>query len=65
MSILSKISNRLVKALAALWYRLDRRHRETVRRNLAFAFGEEMDPAERERWPGRYSSILCASPGRR
>ncbi len=49
MSILSKISNRLVKALATLWYRLDRRHRETVRRNLAFAYGEELSAAERER----------------
>jgi KDO2-lipid IV(A) lauroyltransferase len=39
----------LVKALAALWYRLDRRHRETVRRNLAFAYGAELPEAERER----------------
>jgi KDO2-lipid IV(A) lauroyltransferase len=35
--------------LAALWYRLDRRHREIVRRNLAFAYGEELSPEERER----------------
>jgi KDO2-lipid IV(A) lauroyltransferase len=41
--------NFFVKALAALWYRLDRRHREIVRRNLAFAYGEELPEAERER----------------
>ena len=46
---MSKIFNGLVKALAALWYRLDRRHREIVRRNLAFAYGEELAAAERER----------------
>jgi len=39
----------LVKGLAYLWYRLDRRHREIVRRNLAFAYGDELSPAERER----------------
>ncbi len=38
-----------VNALAALWYRLDRRHREIVRRNLAFAYGEEFPEKERER----------------
>jgi KDO2-lipid IV(A) lauroyltransferase len=41
--------NFFVKALAALWYRLDRRHREIVRRNLIFAYGEELPEAERER----------------
>ena len=46
---MSRIFNRLVEALAALWYHLDRRHREIVRRNLAFAYGEEMSTAERER----------------
>ena len=46
---MSKIFNGLVKALAALWFRLDRRHREIVRRNLAFAYGEELVAAERER----------------
>lgn len=34
--------------LAALWFCLDRRHREIVRRNLAFAYGEELPPGERE-----------------
>ena len=44
-----KIFNCLAEALAALWYRLDRRHREIVRRNLAFAYGNELSAAERER----------------
>lgn len=39
----------VLKALAALWYRLDRRHREIVRRNLAFAYGQELSAADRER----------------
>ncbi len=34
---------------AALWYRLDRRHREIARRNLAFAYGPELGPEARER----------------
>src|SRR5512147_563262 len=46
---MSKIFNGLVEALATLWYRLDRRHREIVRRNLAFTFGEELSAEERER----------------
>jgi KDO2-lipid IV(A) lauroyltransferase len=46
---MSRIFHALVEALAALWYRLDRRHREIVRRNLAFAYGEELSAAERER----------------
>lgn len=46
---LTRITDFLQKALAALWYRLDRRHREIVRRNLAFAYGEELSPEERER----------------
>ena len=44
-----KICNLFTEALAALWYRLDRRHRETVRRNLAFAYGEELSEPDRER----------------
>jgi len=47
--ILKKLGNLLVEGLAALWYRLDRRHREIARRNLAFAYGEELTPGERER----------------
>jgi len=46
---MSKIGNLFTKALAALWYRLDRRHRETVRRNLAFAYGDELSDPDRER----------------
>ena len=46
---MSKIFNSLTEALAALWYRLDRRHRETVRRNLAFAYGDELSAADRDR----------------
>jgi KDO2-lipid IV(A) lauroyltransferase len=44
-----KLLKGLAESLAALWYRLDRRHREIVRRNLAFAYGEELSAAERER----------------
>jgi KDO2-lipid IV(A) lauroyltransferase len=39
----------LTAFLADLWYRLDRRHREIVRRNLAFAYGSELSAEERER----------------
>jgi KDO2-lipid IV(A) lauroyltransferase len=46
---MSKIFNGIIEALAALWYRLDRRHREIVRRNLSFAYGEELPEKERER----------------
>jgi Kdo2-lipid IVA lauroyltransferase/acyltransferase len=46
---MSKMLNSLIEAVAALWYCLDRRHREIVRRNLAFAFGEELSPERRER----------------
>jgi KDO2-lipid IV(A) lauroyltransferase len=35
--------------LAALWYRLDRRHRKIALRNLAFAYGPELSPEARER----------------
>ena len=44
-----RILDCVIGALAALWYRLDRRHREIVRRNLAFAYGEELTAADRER----------------
>jgi KDO2-lipid IV(A) lauroyltransferase len=43
------LKERLAGALATLWYRLDRRHREITRRNLEFAYGPEMSPEERER----------------
>lgn len=41
--------NWLVSALAALWYRLDRRHRRITLRNLEFAYGGELSPGARER----------------
>ncbi len=40
--------DRLVRALAALWYRLDERHRRITRRNLEFAYGPELSPEARE-----------------
>ena len=39
----------LVRNLAALWYRLDRRHRRITLANLKFAYGADLSPAERER----------------
>jgi KDO2-lipid IV(A) lauroyltransferase len=42
-------SNWLVRSLAALWYRLDRRHRRIALANLKFAYGDTLDPAARER----------------
>lgn len=44
-----RFCDRIVDGLAALWYRLDRRHREITRRNLAFAYGPELGPEEQER----------------
>jgi KDO2-lipid IV(A) lauroyltransferase len=44
-----KLADRLIAVLADLWFRLDRRHREITRRNLAFAYGQELSPEERER----------------
>ena len=44
-----RLQNWLVNLLADLWYRLDRRHREITRRNLAFAYGPELSPEEVER----------------
>ena len=43
------LKERLAGALALVWYRLDRRHREITRRNLEFAYGPELGPEERER----------------
>ncbi|MEJ2673498.1 MAG: hypothetical protein P8168_15160 [Deltaproteobacteria bacterium] len=42
-------SNWLVRSLAALWYRLDRRHRQITLANLEFAYGGTLTPAARER----------------
>jgi len=44
-----RFGHRLAAFLGDLWYRLDRRHREVVRRNLEFAYGPELTPRERER----------------
>jgi KDO2-lipid IV(A) lauroyltransferase len=41
--------NWLVTGLAALWYRLDTRHRRITLRNLEFAYGRELTPEARER----------------
>jgi KDO2-lipid IV(A) lauroyltransferase len=41
-------SNWLVRSLAALWYRLDRRHRRIALANLEFAYGRELDAAATE-----------------
>lgn len=49
MSFVGKLRERLCDLAGDLWYRLDRRHREIVRRNLTFAYGEELTPAARER----------------
>lgn len=49
MSFLFALRERLCDLAGDLWYRLDRRHREIVRRNLAFAYGEELDFEARER----------------
>ena len=38
----------LVRNLAALWYRLDRRHRRITLANLELAYGAELSPAVRE-----------------
>lgn len=40
---------KLASFLAHLWYRLDNRHREITRRNLAFAYGPALSPQEVER----------------
>ena len=39
----------LGKALGALWYRLDRRHRKIARANLTIAFGAQKTPREIDR----------------
>ena len=41
--------NWLVRGLAALWYRLDRRHRRITLANLEFAYGAALTPEARER----------------
>lgn len=41
--------NWLVRSLAALWYRLDRRHRKITLANLKFSYGDTLAVADRER----------------
>ncbi|MEW6388072.1 MAG: hypothetical protein AB1491_11200 [Thermodesulfobacteriota bacterium] len=43
------LSDLLAAGLGTLWYRLDKRHREIARRNLAFAYGSELSPPEVDR----------------
>jgi len=43
------LSHWLIKGLAGLWYRLDRRHRRITLANLGFAYGPALSPAARER----------------
>jgi KDO2-lipid IV(A) lauroyltransferase len=43
-----KFFDHLVNALAALWYRLDERHRRITLANLKFAYGAELTPEARE-----------------
>ena len=47
--IISRCGNWLVRSLAALWYRLDRRHRRITLANLEFAYGAALTPEARER----------------
>jgi Kdo2-lipid IVA lauroyltransferase/acyltransferase len=44
-----RLGDWLVRSLAALWYRLDRRHRRITLANLEFAYGAALNPAARER----------------
>jgi KDO2-lipid IV(A) lauroyltransferase len=43
------LADRVAAFLGDLWYRLDRRHRRVVLRNLEFAFGPALTAQERER----------------
>src|SRR4030043_171667 len=49
IDLTQSLKEHLITALAALWYRLDRRHRQIARRNLEFAYGPELSPGDRER----------------
>jgi Kdo2-lipid IVA lauroyltransferase/acyltransferase len=48
-NLIQKMKDCFITALASLWYRLDRRHREITRRNLEFAYGPELAARDRER----------------
>jgi KDO2-lipid IV(A) lauroyltransferase len=45
---MASCSNWLVRSLAALWYRLDRKHRRITLSNLEFAYGSSLSPLGRE-----------------
>jgi KDO2-lipid IV(A) lauroyltransferase len=49
INLTQNLKEQIITALASLWYRLDRRHRQIARRNLEFAYGPELAPGERER----------------
>jgi KDO2-lipid IV(A) lauroyltransferase len=46
--ILTRLGDWLVRSLADLWYRLDRRHRRITLANLTLAYGPALSPAARE-----------------
>ncbi|MHB9074513.1 MAG: lysophospholipid acyltransferase family protein [Desulfobaccales bacterium] len=46
---MAQCNNWLARSLAALWYRLDKRHRRITLANLKFAYGDTLDPGDRER----------------
>jgi KDO2-lipid IV(A) lauroyltransferase len=46
--MLARCRNWLERSLAALWYRLDRRHRRIALANLALAYGPALSPEARE-----------------
>ena len=57
--------DRLAGFLAALWYRLDARHRRITLANLEFAYGAALTPAgPGAPGPGGLPPVSCASPGR-
>lgn len=48
--------NWLTRSLAALWYRLDKRHRQITQANLELAYGEALNPAARD---GLARQVFC------
>jgi KDO2-lipid IV(A) lauroyltransferase len=48
MGIWAYLRDLPVRCLAALWFRLDERHRRITRSNLKFAFGPSLRPRDRE-----------------
>jgi KDO2-lipid IV(A) lauroyltransferase len=49
MGLLAYLKDLPGRSLAALWYRLDERHRRITRSNLKFAFGADLAPEVREK----------------